>query len=285
MTTEIKDQVREFYDQVGWQEISDGLYQNARYEDLRPVSQDYIHRCHLRVSRHLAPTGRYLLDAGSGPIQYPEYLEYSKGYSKRVCMDISAVALNEARGRIGDHGMFVVADIANLPFKEDAFDAVVTLHTIHHLPESEHMHAFDGIFRTMVPGSSAVIVNGWDESTFSRLTDPLIALARRLRGQSPNKKKAVKKPHKGAQRGTYVQKHNADWFKAEVGSRFPMQIYVWRSLNVRFMRNFIKNRLGGRTILHFVYWFEERFPHFAGEHGAYPLIVLRKPDNSEIQRE
>lgn len=38
-TTEIqvKQQVREFYDQVGWQEVGEGVYQNARFEDLRPV--------------------------------------------------------------------------------------------------------------------------------------------------------------------------------------------------------------------------------------------------------
>ena len=34
-------------------------------------------------------------------------------------------------------------DVANLPFKSDAFDAVVSLHTIHHLPEAEHLRAFD----------------------------------------------------------------------------------------------------------------------------------------------
>ncbi len=40
MTTpaEVKQQVRQFYDQVGWQEVSEGTYQNAHYEDLRPVS-------------------------------------------------------------------------------------------------------------------------------------------------------------------------------------------------------------------------------------------------------
>jgi len=30
----IKGQVRQFYDQVGWQMAGEGLYQNARYEDL-----------------------------------------------------------------------------------------------------------------------------------------------------------------------------------------------------------------------------------------------------------
>ena len=49
-----KQQVREFYDQIGWSQVGDGLYQNARYEDLRPVSREYIHNCHMRVKRHLA---------------------------------------------------------------------------------------------------------------------------------------------------------------------------------------------------------------------------------------
>ncbi len=60
--------------------------------------------------------GRFLLDAGSGPIQYPEYLTYSDGYRYRVCVDISAVALVEARRRIGKQGLFVVADVSALPF-------------------------------------------------------------------------------------------------------------------------------------------------------------------------
>ena len=99
---EIKRQVREFYDRVGWKEVSEGIYQNARYEDLRPVSQEYIHRCHLRVGRHLAPQGHLFLDAGSGPIQYPEYLDYSLGYQRRICADVSITALKAARQRIGN---------------------------------------------------------------------------------------------------------------------------------------------------------------------------------------
>ena len=90
---QIKQQVREFYDQVGWQLVGEDVYQNARYEDLRPVAHDYIHRCHLRVARHLKPQGTYLLDAGSGPIQYPEYLEYSRSYQYRVCVDLSQTAI------------------------------------------------------------------------------------------------------------------------------------------------------------------------------------------------
>ena len=67
-----KQQVREFYDQIGWSQVGDGLYQNARYEDLRPVSREYIHKCHLRVNRHLAPKGDILLDALGAEVALPQ---------------------------------------------------------------------------------------------------------------------------------------------------------------------------------------------------------------------
>ncbi|MCJ7623288.1 MAG: hypothetical protein MUO76_07275, partial [Anaerolineaceae bacterium] len=66
------EQVRQFYNQIGWKEVSEGVYQNARYEDLRSVSREYIHRCHMRINKFLNAEGRFLLDAGCGPIQYPE---------------------------------------------------------------------------------------------------------------------------------------------------------------------------------------------------------------------
>src|SRR3990172_348978 len=178
---DVKQRVREFYDQVGWQEVSEGMYQNARYEDLRPVAREYIHRCHLRVAGQLQPGGRFFLDAGSGPIQYPEYLDYSRGYQRRVCADISIQALQEARRRIGVHGSFVVADITCLPFKADAFDGVISLHTIHHLPVDEHLRAYQELHRVLAQGCSAVVVNGWPESRLMNFFEPLIRLSLHLR--------------------------------------------------------------------------------------------------------
>jgi len=158
---ETKQDVRKFYNQIGWQKVSAGTYQNAQYEDLRPVSRRYIHKCHLRVNRYLKSAGKYLLDAGSGPIQYPEYLTYSKGYQYRVCLDISIIALKEARDRIkNSHGLFVVADVANIPFKDETFDGIVSLHTLHHLTVSDYVPAYENLKRVLKKNRTAVIVNG-----------------------------------------------------------------------------------------------------------------------------
>lgn len=281
---QIKQQVRQFYDQVGWKEVGEGVYQNARFEDLRPVSQEYIHKCHLRVGRHLNPEGKYFLDAGSGPIQYPEYLEYSQGYQARVCADISIVALQEARQRIGDlqdggRGLFVVADVANLPFADLVFDGVLSLHTIHHLPAGEHQQAFLELFRVLAQSRNAVIVNGWESSSISDFFVAPIKWTRRTRRKFTRRFKRVSHspvPSSDRAVSTFVNKHNANWLREEVGDLIPLDIFVWRTVSVRFLKAYIHDHFGGRWLLRQLYRIEERFPQYMGEHGLYPLIILKK---------
>jgi ubiquinone/menaquinone biosynthesis C-methylase UbiE len=273
MTENTKQQVREFYDQIGWSQVGDGLYQNAHYEDLRPVAREYVHNCHMRVKRHLAPRGDILLDAGSGPVQWPEYLTYSAEYKYRLCADISITALKEARTRLGDKGLFVVCDIANLPFQPDVFDGVVSMHTIHHLPMSEHRKAYTELVRVLKPGRSLAIINGWDNPLLMRLAMPFMQLVRLVSGRGLKRKKQwaeLENPD-----GTFVAKMTPRWLKQELHD-LNMRIYPWRSLSTGFTKTFIRPQFGGKAFLRLVFWLEERFPKFFGENGQYPLIVIKK---------
>jgi SAM-dependent methyltransferase len=269
-----KQQVRDFYDDIGWAAEDDGLYQNARYEDLRPVSGEYIHKCHLRVNRHIAGSGEYLLDAGSGPVQWPEYLTYSEGYRFRVCADISMAALRAARARLQERGLYVLCDIANLPFKWNAFDGAVSIHAIHHLPLSEHKRAYVEIHRVLKPGRAAAAINGWYRPLLMRMAEPIIRTGRWASGRARKRKKDWSSEE--APVGTFVQKMTPGWLRREMAGSIDFQIFAWRSLSPRFMRWFIRPQLGGKTILRVVFWLEDRFPRFFGEHGQYPLIVIRK---------
>jgi ubiquinone/menaquinone biosynthesis C-methylase UbiE len=294
MTEEpIKKNVREFYDRVGWQKVDADRFQNAEYEDLRPVAREYIHRCHLRVNRHLAQEGRYLLDAGSGPVQYPEYLTYSAGYQARVCMDISIVALQEARNRLGGHGLYVVADVAHLPFKADVFDGIVSLHTIHHVPMEDKLLAYDELYRTLHPGKQMVIVNGWTYAPLmNRLAGFMNFMKRAHRWWLRKvKKEQVAKPEPssweqappaeeeqgGPPQGTYVHKLTPAWLTQALEGRMDHQILVWRSVSVPFMRAVFYEDWGGRFWLKVLYTMEELFPQLLGKVGQYPLLVVRKP--------
>jgi SAM-dependent methyltransferase len=271
-----KQRVKEFYDEVGWAQESDGLFQNARFEDLRPVSREYIHRCHLRVNRHIPSSGELLLDAGSGPVQWPEYMTYSAGYRHRVCVDISVTALRAARAKLGTHGFYVVADIASLPFSADVFDGVISMHAIHHLPSSEHGRAYTELGRVLRPGRSAVTINGWYRPMLMRIAEPLISIGRLLSGRERKSRKRDREDE-GAQEVTFVQKMTPARLRMELRGILPYEVFPWRSLSPRFMQWFIREELGGRSLLRLVFRLEETFPGFFGLHGQYPMIVIRKP--------
>jgi ubiquinone/menaquinone biosynthesis C-methylase UbiE len=292
----IKKNVREFYDRVGWQMVDEDFYQNAQYEDLRPVAREYIHRCHLRINRHLAPEGDFLLDAGSGPVQYPEYLTYSEGYRARVCMDISIVALSEARKRLGEKGRYVVADIAHLPFKAEAFDGIVSLHTVHHVPMEDKLPAYEELYRVLNPGRTMTIVNGWTNAPLMMRLQKFMGRMRRLHSWWQRKVKkedqpaptvAASLPNEAAEPGetppasTFVQKLNAEWLTQALAGRMPFEIFVWRSVSVAFLRSVIYPEWAGRFWLKLLYGLEEIFPRWLGRIGQYPLVVVSKPKADE----
>lgn len=275
-------EVKAFYDSIGWQVTENGLYQNARYEDLRPVSREYIHKCHLRINRYLSHTGKYLLDAGSGPIQYPEYITYSEGYKYRVCLDLSYVALYDARKRIGSHGLFVVADVANMPFANEVFDDIVSLHTFHHLPLDGRQNAYREAFRILRSNANAVVVNGWNYSPFMQRMNWLMKIGERLtrNTEKQDEKQVQANPQNASSKpsGTFVEKFDAKAFKKEILPEFSIQIRVWRSVSVRFLRAIIQPGWGGKFLLKKLYFWEELFPRHFGEQGQYPLIIMRKKE-------
>lgn len=297
----IKQTVREFYNRVGWQSIGETLYQNAQYEDLRPVSQEYLHRCHMRVKRHLAQEGVYYLDAGSGPVQYPEYLTYSEGYRTRICMDISIVALREARKRVGAHGFYVVGDIAHLPFESEIFDGVSALHTIHHVPLGEKFMAFEGLYRVLKPGQQMVVVDGWTRAPLMIGLARFMNYIKRLRAWRDERANQAgaedREPENLTDKaleqaelvgppspaGTFVEKFDADGLIELLSGKIPFEILVWRSVSVAFLRSVIYPDWGGKFWLKIIFWLEECFPKLLGRVGQYPLILISKPTEGALK--
>lgn len=288
----VKQDVQDFYDRIGWKLEDTGFYQNARYEDLRPVSRKYIHNCHLRVNRHLAKEGMFLLDAGSGPIQWPEYMTYSEGYKYRVCADLSFTGLKEAQQRKPGHVLCVVADIANLPFKDEAFDGSISMHTIHHVPASEKKQSYLEMYRTLKTGKQSVVVNGWSNSPFMNRFSFLervinafkwrfrVLLGKKMPVQKPKEiileKTHEEEPPSEPATGTYIRKLTPDVLEKELAEEVEYRIYPWRSVSTRWLRTFIHPWAFGRLILRWIYHQEEKKPDYYGKNGQYPMVVLKK---------
>lgn len=263
----IKTAVQSFYDETGWRSTSVGEYRDARdSEDRREVSREYIDQCHARVGRHLPRTGQYLLDAASGPIQYPAYVPYSEGFQYRICADLSLTALKEAKAKLGDKGIYLLCDITQLPIRSNAIDAVVSLHTLYHVPAEQQQKGFAELHRVVVPGGRLVIVYSWGaRSWLMNVTMFPFKIANRIYRWLFSKQSAL-----------YFHTHSYRWFCDNIRAMYATEILVWRSVTVPFMKVFIHHYWGGRYLLKMIAYIEERFPHIMGRIGAYPLLVSTK---------
>jgi ubiquinone/menaquinone biosynthesis C-methylase UbiE/uncharacterized protein YbaR (Trm112 family) len=284
-----KKVLQDFYDSIGWQKEGKkaaSFVDSFKWEDLRPVAREYIHNCHLRVNRYLKKQGRYLLDAGSGPIQYPEYLTYSEGYDVRICVDISFLALKEAQKKIGDKGLYILGDITNVPLQDNAVDGAVALHVIYHVPKDEQVSAFRELYRVLKPGSSAAVVYSWPTSPIlewllipRRIKKDIRRWNQKLKSpvkkilQWENRKKATSPV--SVPETPYHYSHDLAYFKNNL-KEMQFDIVVWRSVNVPFLRMYIHPHLFGAGILRWIYRKEEGNPALYGRIGQYPLFVIRK---------
>jgi SAM-dependent methyltransferase len=253
-----------FYSGVGWEDI-EGVTEDARrWEDLRPHAREYVSACRLRVLRHLPPAGERLLDMASGPIQYPEYLEYSRHFRQRFCVDLSAQALEKAKRRIGEHGVFLHGSFFDLPLDENFFDAAVSLHTIYHMDRTQQEQAVRKLVAVTKPGRPVVIVY----SNPDTLVSLPFRLARRL------KRFLLRR---GGERDTdlYFHAHPVSWWQ-----RFEdvaeVRLFAWRSFDALWQKRLVPNNALGTKLLRWLFWLEDRFPNFFVRHFQYPMIVLTK---------
>ncbi|MFL5958806.1 MAG: class I SAM-dependent methyltransferase [Gaiellaceae bacterium] len=258
----VEDQIRDFYDERGWESGAANETADARlWEDLRPCAAAYVSACRRKVLDFLPGGGERILDAGSGPIQYPEYLEYSNGFAKRVCVDLSQRALDQARAKLGDRGDYVRASLLELPFPDDHFDATVSLHTIYHIESEQQEKAVRELVRVLRPGATAVVVY----ANPNRLAARLMRLARRTR--SPEAAPI------------YFFAHPLSWWQ-RFSDGAAVEIVPWRSLNANESRKLIPDNRLGAAAFRALLAFERAFPRLATSWGCYPMIVLTKHDRA-----
>jgi SAM-dependent methyltransferase len=274
LMSEDKKLVKNFYDARGWHANEAGDYEDAViFEDLRDVSKDYLKKCHDRVSRFLNPSGKYLLDAASGALQFKDYLQYSANYTYRVCVDLSFQALSEVKKKLGNKALCVLCDMTNLPFKDGVMDGFVSLNTVYHIPKEEQATAIRELYRVLAPKAKGVVVYDWYKHSpwmnfwllpfrgFVYIRNRVAGGFRKMSGA------------KDTGRLLYFHAHTYDYFKQQLP---PFQLKVWRSVSVPFMRYYIHPWLFGRQVLHWLYSKEEKDPETCGLKGEYPMFVFEK---------
>jgi SAM-dependent methyltransferase/uncharacterized protein YbaR (Trm112 family) len=284
---EEKQVVKDWYDEFGWQTGETGALLDAvAFGDPRPVSQEYRDKTQLRPLQYLQQGGKYILDVASGGVPQPEYLRYSEAFEKRICIDLSFVALQQARKKLGSRGIYILGDITNLPLRDDVCDAVISLHTIYHVPADEQSSALRELYRVLKPaGTALVIYNFGEHSLLMRLASiPLrktpLAVFHFLKrlfgmGTKPASASPPALPSRPA-RSLYFHAHPYKWFASELGRYCSFDLVCWRSVDQRFLLYYIRPHLFGKTLLRMIYWWESTFPRMAARMGEFPMFIIKK---------
>jgi len=159
--------VNEYYKTAGWTTGKNGHFIDTLVnENLQSAAVSYNSRTRRRVLSELLeqPGNRFerLLDCASGPVQYPEYVEYSSRYKARYCVDFSPEALKHAQLNLSAAGQnnceFICNDFLVQPFEENFFDSAVSLHTLYHVNKKQQEEFVSKLISCVKPNGKIIVV-------------------------------------------------------------------------------------------------------------------------------
>jgi SAM-dependent methyltransferase len=173
-----KQSVESFYNNHGWNMVDENTEDALINENLSPVAKAYVSKVRRRILENLG-SGEALLDVGCGPIQYPEYLEYSTNFKTRVSVDLSEKALNFAKQKIGSHGVFIQGDYLNINTPNQApFSGETLINVLYHVDKSKQELLVRKILGDLKSGAKFVVVYSNPNTVSAKLTAFLVSVKR-----------------------------------------------------------------------------------------------------------
>ena len=247
--------IYKFYNNLGWNQKNKIFKDAELFEDLREGSKSYVSKCRKKLLDFIPKKGDHILDFASGPIQYKEYLEYSKNFKFRHCVDFSKTAIHEAKKKLGQRGKYYCDDFLNIKFKENYFDCIISMHTIYHIPKSKQKKTVEKLIKVTKKNKPIIIVYSNPNTLLSRLKNLFI------------------KKHSKQQ--IYFYCHSLKWWK-QFEKLADIKIICWRSFAAQHQKLLFPNNLIGEMMFNILLVFEKKFPNFFYKNFQYPLIILTK---------
>ncbi|HLK26973.1 MAG TPA: class I SAM-dependent methyltransferase [Puia sp.] len=271
-----KQRIFNYYNSINYHEFEgQQIFSDAeKFVDFRSFALEYTQHGFSNVRQYIHQSGKYFVDAGCGSVAFKEYIFLAEGFDCRICVDISAKALMQAQknlAKYNQHGIFICADITNLPLKENIADAVISQHVLFHVQKKLQLTAMKEMLRIAKPETKIAIVYDWFyHSLLMNLTLGPFQLYRIVRHYAGKVYARIFKKNK-----LYFYAHSRKWFyKNNPGKK--MDIYVWRSINKHFSDIYIHEKLGGRKLINYIRKMEKKYPEKMGRIGEYPVIVIEK---------
>tara|TARA_B100001093_G_scaffold519987_2_gene611895 strand:- start:728 stop:1483 length:756 start_codon:yes stop_codon:yes gene_type:complete len=247
--------VSNFYKKHGWKNKNHLTLDSRLFEDNRKYSARYVSKCRNRVIKYIPKNGNHFLDFASGPLQYKEYIQYSKNYKLRHCIDFSKDALTEAKNKIGNKGKYYCGDFFKINFKKNYFDCVLSMHTIYHINKNKQSSAVKKLIKIVKKNKPVIIVYSNPDTFISKLKSNL----------GIKKKKS----------SLYFYCHKNIWWE-QFSKIANVEIKPWRSFSSQHQKILFPNNIIGSFFLRILFKLENLFEKFFSNYFQYIIIILKK---------
>ena len=248
--------VHKFYNLIGWKK-NNKYFKDAKIsEDLRFYSREYVSKCRKRILRYIPRKGVNMLDFASGPIQYNEYLSYSKNYNYRHCVDFSKDAIKFAKLKLRKSGKFYCQDFLDIKFKNNYFDCILSLHTIYHIHKLKQKKVIKKLLSISKKNTPIIIVYSNPNTIIDKI-------------------KLLFFYKKSKKNDYYFFCHPISWWE-QFKDDANVEFYPWRSLSSTHQKFLIPNNFLGKKIFKMLFYLEDKFKNFFIKNFQYYAVVLRK---------
>jgi len=247
--------VLNFYKKLGWKNKGRITLDSKLFEDNRVYAADYVSRCRKRIQEYIPKKGRHFLDFASGPLQYPEYIKYSKNFKIRHCVDFSDEALKQAKNKIGIKGRYYCGDFFKMNFKENYFDCILSMHTIYHINKNKQAECVKKLIKLVKKNKPIIIVYRNPNNLVSKIKSIF----------SSKKKKSI----------IYFYCHQNIWWN-QFSNLAYVKILPWRSFSSQHQKILFPNNFIGSWLLKILFFLENIFKNFFSKNFQYIMVILKK---------
>ena len=267
-------ETKEFYDEIGWR-IREGrtvdaiLFGDRETGPLRAaLRRQRLDR--VRAALQRAGEGLNLIEAGCGGNPSMNLLDLCSHYTG---VDISTTGLDLAEERLREAGIpFVLreADVCDLPFEDESFDAAYSAHVIYHILDPEAQRAaFCEIARVVRPSGVAVLIlaNPLPLLFPIRLARRLAATSARVSGLLDRIRRKPPLPFRPMPLG---------WMRKQLAPFGEVTLACHALESVWFNQHVSERRRVGRLLWRAAEIAERRHPGRLTRLGSFVQIVLRK---------
>ena len=129
----------------------DKKIKNAPCSPQDPMTRDRIET----ALRFMPQDVKEILDVGTGYGFLEELIQKTRNKISLYGIDISPLGIRKLRSNF--KGDFKVADLREIPYPENSFDAVFALEVLEHIPPTDTFLALKELMRVLIPGGILIV--------------------------------------------------------------------------------------------------------------------------------